>query len=167
MDQGAEKEMEFLMNAIRAIRNLRAEMNCPPGKEVKVVFHGPDEELSFLHAQEPYVRSLARVGTIEYLSSGDRPKGAATALVGSTEVYLPLGEMINVEEERARLGKEIRKAEDELSRVQKKLANPDFLSKAKEEVVQKEREKAGQYEEKIRTLNLSLERIQEFQGERS
>ena len=167
MDEGAEKEMEFLMSAIRAIRNLRAEMNCPPGKEVKVIFHGPDEELSFLRAQEPYLRSLARVGTIEYLTSGDRPKGAATALVGSTEVYLPLGEMINVEEERTRLAKEIRKAEDELSRAQKKLANTDFLNKAKEEVVQKEREKAGQYEEKIRTLNLSLERIQEFQGERS
>jgi len=167
VDEGAEKEMEFLMGATRAIRNLRAEMNCPPGKEVKVIFHGPDEELSFLRTQEPYLRSLARVGTIEYLTSGDRPKGAATALVGATEVYLPLGEMINVEEERTRLAKEIRKAEDELTRVQKKLANTDFLSKAKEEVVQKEREKAGQYEEKIRTLSLSLGRIQEFRGERS
>jgi len=56
---------------------------------------------------------------------------------------------------------------DELSRIQKKLSNSDFLNKAKEEVVQKEREKAGQYEEKIRTLSLSLERIQEFQAGRS
>jgi valyl-tRNA synthetase len=56
---------------------------------------------------------------------------------------------------------------DELSRIQKKLSNRDFLNKAKEEVVQKEREKAGQYEEKIRTLNFSLERIQEFQAGRS
>lgn len=155
------------MGVVRAVRNLRTEMNCPPGKEVKVVFHGPAEDLSFLRAQEPYLRSLARVGATEYATSGDRPKGAATAIVGSAELYLPLEEMINLDEERGRLTKEIHKAKDELSRVQKKLGNADFLNKAKEEVVQKEREKADQYEEKLRTLNLSLERIQEFQAERN
>jgi valyl-tRNA synthetase len=167
MDDGAAQQMEFLMGAIRAIRNLRTEMNCPPGKEVKVVFHGPTEDLSFLRAQEPYLRSLARVGAAEYVTSGDRPKGAATAIVGSTELYLPLEEMIDLDEERGRLAKEIDKAKDELLRVQKKLSNTDFLNKAKEEVVQKEREKAGQYQEKIRTLNLSLERLEEFQAGRS
>ena len=166
-DEGVATQMEFLMGAIRSIRNLRTEMNCPPGKEVKVVFHGPPEDLSFLRAQEPYLRSLARVGATDYVTSGDRPKGAATAIVGSTELYLPLEEMINLNEERGRLTKEIDKAKDELSRVQKKLSNTDFLNKAKEEVVQKEREKAGQYEEKIRTLNLSLERLQEFQAGRN
>jgi len=75
--------------------------------------------------------------------------------------------MINIDEEWARLTKEVHKTKDELSRIQKKLSNSDFLNRAKEEVVQKEREKAGQYEEKIRTLNLSLERIQEFQAGRS
>ncbi|HUK41744.1 MAG TPA: valine--tRNA ligase, partial [Candidatus Acidoferrales bacterium] len=167
IDEGATTQMEFLMGAIRAIRNLRTEMNCPPGKEVKVVFHGPPDDLSFLRAQEPYLRSLARVGTSDYAAAGDRPKGAATAIVGSTELYLPLDEMINVDEERSRLTKEIDKAKDELLRVQKKLSNGDFVRKAKDEVVQKEREKAGQYEEKIRTLNLSLERLQEFQAGRS
>ena len=92
---------------------------------------------------------------------------AATAIVGSTELYLPLEEMIDLDEERGRLAKEIDKAKDELLRVQKKLSNTDFLNKAKEEVVQKEREKAGQYQEKIRTLNLSLERLEEFQAGRS
>jgi len=167
LDPEAERRIEFLMGVIRAIRNLRTEMNCPPGKEVKVIFHGPEEDLALLRSQEPYLRSLARVGAAEYLTSGDRPKGAATAVVGSTEVYLPLGEMINIDEEWARLTKEVHKMNDELSRIQKKLSNRDFLNKAKEEVVQKEREKAGQYEEKIRTLNLSLERIQEFQAGRS
>ena len=167
LDPEAERRIEFLMEVIRAIRNLRTEMNCPPGKEVKVIFHGSEEDLALLRSQEPYLRSLARVGEAEYLTSGDRPKGAATAVVGSTEVYLPLGEMINIDEEWARLTKEVHKTKDELSRIQKKLSNNDFLNRAKEEVVQKEREKAGQYEEKIRTLNLSLERIQEFQAGRS
>jgi valyl-tRNA synthetase len=167
VDSDAEQKMDFLMGIIRAIRNLRTEMNCPPGKEVKVVLHGPEQNLSFVRAQELYLRSLARVGAIDYMTSGERPKGAATAVVGSTEIYLPLGDMINLQEEQARLTKEVRKVEEELARIHKKLANNEFLSKAKEQVVQKEREKASQYEEKRRTLNLSLERIQEIQAGRN
>jgi valyl-tRNA synthetase len=162
-----EKAMEFLMNAVRATRNLRTEMNCPPGKEVKVVFHGPAQELSFLRAQEPYLRLLARIGSVEYLTSGERPKGAAMAIVGGTEVLLPLGNMINLKEEQTRLTKEVDKMEEELSRVQKKLSNPDFLGKAKAEVIEKEREKSAQYMEKLRTLNLSLERLGEIEQGRN
>jgi valyl-tRNA synthetase len=161
-DQRVEKDMEVLMDAIRAIRNLRTEMNCPPGKEVKVIFRGDPEGLSLLRSQEPYLRSLARVGSTDYLTSGEPPKGAATAVVRAVEIYLPLGDLINLEEERSRLNKEVRKIEEELSRVQSKLANREFLSKAKEAVVFKERQKAEQYEEKIRTLNGSLKRLQEI-----
>ena len=160
-------EMEFLIEVIRAIRNLRAEMNCPPGKDVKVIFYGRDGDLTFLRSQEPYLRLLARVGESAYWTSGDRPKGAATAMVGSAEIYLPLGDLINLDEECARLIKEINKIKEDLSRVQKKLSNRDFLTKAKEEVVEKEREKAAQCEEKIRTLNRSLKRLEEVQAGRS
>jgi valyl-tRNA synthetase len=83
-------------------------------------------------------------------------------VVRAVEIYLPLGDLINLEEERSRLNKEVRKIEEELSRVQSKLANREFLSKAKEAVVFKERQKAEQYEEKIRTLNGSLKRLQEI-----
>jgi valyl-tRNA synthetase len=161
-DPQLEREMEILMDAIRAIRNLRSEMNCPPGKEVKVIFRGGMETLSLVRSQEPFLRSLARVGSTEYLTGGDPPKGAATAVVRGIEVYLPLGDLIDLEEERSRLNKEVRKMEEELARVQTKLANQDFLSKAKEAVVFKERQKAEQYEEKIRTLNGSLKRLQEI-----
>ncbi|MGE5820086.1 MAG: valine--tRNA ligase [Deltaproteobacteria bacterium] len=162
-DQRVEKDMELLVDAIRAIRNLRTEMNCPPGKEVKVIFRGEREDLSLLYSQEPYLRSLARVSSAEYLTGGDPPKGAATAVVRAIEIYLPLGDLINLEEERSRLNKEVRKIEEELSRVQSKLANQEFLSKAKEAVVFKERQKAEQYEEKIRALSGSLKRLQEIE----
>jgi valyl-tRNA synthetase len=166
-DDAVEKQMEFLMGVVRAIRNLRSEMNCPPGKQVKTIFRGSEQELALLRAQEPYLRSLARVVSAEYSSGDDRPEDVATAVVGTTEISLPLGDLVNLEEERVRLTKEIRKFEEEFARVQKKLTNGDFISKAKEEVVQKEREKAGQVEEKIRTLNLSLARIEESRTERS
>jgi valyl-tRNA synthetase len=161
LDEETENQMEFLMGVIRGVRNLRTEMSCPPGKEVTVIFHGPERDLSFLRDQESYLRSLARVGSVEYLTSGERPKGVAMAVVGSIEIYLPLGDMINFQEQQARLTKEASKVEEELARIQKKLANPEFLSKAKEEVIHKEREKSTQHEEKLRALNLSLERLRE------
>ena len=70
-------------------------------------------------------------------------------------------------EERARLSKEVEKVEDELARAQKKLSNGDFIAKAKAEVIQKEKDKAVQFEEKIRTLRSSLEKIQEIQAGRN
>jgi valyl-tRNA synthetase len=161
-DQDIEKRMDDLMNAVRAIRNLRSEVNCPPAKEVKAVFRGTEEDLSVIRSQEQYLRLLARVGSTEYMTGGDPPKTAAMAVTGPIEIYLPLGDLINVEEERARLYKEAQKMEEELSRVQRKLSNQEFLSKAKETVVVKEREKAGQYQEKMLALKRSLERLQEI-----
>jgi valyl-tRNA synthetase len=163
IDVETEQKMDFLMAVIRAIRNLRTEMNCSPGKGVKIIFHAPQEDLAFVRGQEPYLRALARVGSMEYLTSGERPKGAATAIVGATEIYLPLGGILNLQEERARLAREAGKVEEELSRIQKKLSNPEFLAKAKEQVIQKEREKSTLHQEKLRTLNHSLERLREIE----
>jgi valyl-tRNA synthetase len=164
IDAGCEKQMNFLMGVIRAVRNLRTELNCPPGKEVKVIFCGRDTDLNFLREQQRYLRALARVGASDYRSTGDRPKGAATAVVDATEIYLPLDDLINLDDERARLSKEIGKVEDEMQRVRKKLGNNDFIAKAKEEVIQKERDKAVQFEEKMRTLRTNLEKIAEIQA---
>jgi valyl-tRNA synthetase len=164
IDEEAETRMASLMNVIRAIRNLRTEMNCSPGKEVKVIFCGPDNDLAFLREQQPYLRALARAGAADYRAAGNPPKGAATAVVGAVEIYLPLEDLVNLEEERARLSKEVGKMEGELARVEKKLSNGDFIAKAKPEVIQKEKAKAVEFEEKIRTLRSSLEKIQEIQA---
>jgi valyl-tRNA synthetase len=167
LDADADRRMEFLMGVIRAIRNLRTELNCPPGKEVKVMLFGVDGDLEFLRRNQPYLRALARVGSAEYRADGERPKGATTAVVGGTEIYLPLDDLVNVDEERVRLTKEVGKVEDELARVQKKLDNGEFLAKAREDVIQKERDKATQFSEKIRTLRASLAKLAEMQAERS
>ncbi len=165
-DPAAESEMEFLIAAIRAVRNLRTELNCPPGKEVKALFYGTERELEQLREHALYLRLLARIGAAEYFEEGERPEGAAAAIVGSTEIYLPLDDSINLAEEHGRLSKEAGKISEELGRVQKKLGNSDFLSKAKHEVVQKERDKAQQFEDKLRALNLNIARIEELRAGR-
>ena len=157
-----EKKMDFVIEIIRAIRNLRTEMNCPPSRQVRVILFGAEQEMAFLKTQEAYVRALARIDTVEYLTSGERPKGAATTVVGAAELYVPFDDMGNLQEERDRLLKEIPKVEQELARVQKKLDNQAFLSNAKEEVVQKERGKLQEFEEKLQTLRRSLRRIEEI-----
>jgi valyl-tRNA synthetase len=162
IDADAERQMDYLMGVVRAIRNLRTELNCPPGKQIKVIFHGSDGDLGFLGMQMPYLRALARVGSADFDISGNRPKGAATAVVGSTEIYLPIDDLLDLDEERARLRKEIAKVTEEITRTQKKLENPEFVNKAKPEIIQKERDKAIQHEEKLRTLKASIERIQEI-----
>jgi valyl-tRNA synthetase len=156
----AESKIGLLTDVTRAIRNLRSEMNLPPSREVKVILFGAQPSLAILQTQEPYLRSLARVGSLEYLTEGERPKVSATAVVGGVEVYLPLAGAVNLEEEKKRLKKEISEVEADLDRVRNKLANQSFLAKARKEIVEKDRDKATRLEEKRRTLTQSLERIQ-------
>lgn len=159
----AKENMGFFMEIVRSVRNLRAEMNCPPSKEVKAILFGPQAELDFLRSQERYLRALAKTGSVDYLREGERPGGAATAIVGLTEIYLPLGDLINLDEEKTRLNRELARAGEDLERVRRKLGNSDFIAKAKEAVVRREKEKAEEFEDKIRTLNLSLVRIGEVE----
>jgi len=166
-DEKAEHEMEFLVGVVRAVRNLRTELNLSPAKEVTVIFCGDEHDLEFLGRQEVYIRSLARVGAVEYSRSAARPAGAVTAVVRSTEIYLPLGDLINVDEESTRLAREIAKFDGELVRVRNKLANEDFITKAKSEIIQKERDKSVQLEEKLRALKASLATIENVQAGRS
>jgi valyl-tRNA synthetase len=167
IDAKTEEQMEHLMGVVRAIRNLRTELNCPPGKEIKVIFHGSDGDLAFLGEHVPYLRALARVGSADFTTSGDRPKGAATTVVGSTEIYLPIEDLLDLDEERGRLTREIAKVSAEIARTQKKLGNSEFVNKAKPEIIQKEREKAVQYAEKLRALEASLDQIQTIQAGRN
>jgi valyl-tRNA synthetase len=153
-----------LTEIIRAIRNLRAEIRCPPSREVNVVLFGPADEMEFVKAHEIYLRSLARVGKLEYGSGRERPKQAATAVVRAVEIYLPLAGLVDLTEERGRLLREVQKAESDHARVRGKLENGDFLAKAKEDVVEKERRKAEEFEEKINTLRRSLERLDRIQA---
>ncbi|MFQ5849225.1 MAG: valine--tRNA ligase [Candidatus Binatia bacterium] len=159
----AESKVGFLIAVVRAIRNLRAEVNCPPSREIRVILFAAEQDLTFLSSQEPYLRALARAGSVDYLSQGERPKRAVTAAFGTTEIYIPLTEMINLHEEEMRLTKEVSKVELELARSQKKLSNQGFLTKARREVIERERERAGQLEDKVQALNRSLKSIQELQ----
>jgi valyl-tRNA synthetase len=166
-DPQAEQEMAQIMEVITRIRNIRGEMNVAPSLKLKVTLTAPSEELmNSLERGRIYIRNLANLERLEIVGEMAEPKGAATAVAGPVHVYVFLAGVIDVEGEKGRLGKEIAKVEKELATSAKKLANPEFLAKAAEEVVKKEREKARVIGEKKAALDAALQRIASIDTDR-
>jgi valyl-tRNA synthetase len=162
----AEAGMELIMGVIGAVRNLRSEMNVPAGRKVDVVLHSPNAGArQLLDENRIYVESLARTGTITLQEKGEKPKGAATAIVGDVEVFLPLKGILNLEDEEKRIQKELTKVLEELARTDLKLHNRDFLQKARPEAVEKEKEKVRVLSEKEAKLKESLTRVKTWRME--
>ena len=157
-DEEAEEQMAAITEVIKAVRNLRSEMNVPPGKKADVVLMAQDEGmLNTLKAGQDYIINLGSVAalSVKPVSAG-KPEQAVGAIISGAEVYLPLQGLVDLEKERARLQKELEGLEKEISRLEGKLNNPGFLSKAPREVVEKEKDKLLDYRAK---KNAVLERI--------
>jgi valyl-tRNA synthetase len=153
-------QMEAVMDIIRAIRNIRGEMDVPPGKQIGAVLDCRSEAaVDIVKSGETYLRALARVGELSFGVGIERPEQAATQVAGEVEILLPLSGMINLEEEEKRLQKEIAKVEKDVAMFAKKLSNEAFVAKAPPEVLEKDRGKLREAEEKLQILQQSLDRI--------
>ena len=150
-----EAQMESLMDAVRAIRNRRAEMNVPPSKKAKVLIL--TEKKDTFSAGAGFFPKLAYASEIELIDAvpADAAK-MASVVTGDAQIYMPMGDLIDFEAERARLGKEKSKVEDDIAFVMKKLGNPKFVDKAPENVVAAEREKADKLREHLAKLEESI-----------
>lgn len=151
--------MNTLMEAIKGIRNLRAESNVPMGKKAPVILAPATEDLAkTLNDYEDYFHTLAFADKVTLLSAGDaKPENAVVAVVPGIEVYLQLKDLIDVEKETARVQKEQEKLQKEIDRLDKKLANQGFLAKAPAAVVEKEKGKLADYQEKMAALTKRME----------
>ena len=150
-----EAQMESLMDAVRAIRNRRAEMNVPPSKKAKVLIL--TEKKDTFSAGAGFFPKLAYASEIELIDAvpADAAK-MASVVTGDAQLYMPMGDLIDFEAERARLGKEKSKVEADIDFVMKKLNNPKFVDKAPEKVVAAEREKADKLREHLAKLEESI-----------
>jgi valyl-tRNA synthetase len=164
LDERAEQEMGVLIEVITAIRNIRAEMGvAPPDRVDAVFFTGDKGAADLIMAHQEYVKNLARVNRVTTKREGEKPRFAAVALVHNMEIFVPLEGVINIEEEKKRLKKDLDKVEKELSQIEKKLSNPDFLKKAPKEVVEKVEEEGGDLREKREKLTERLRKIEQLQ----
>ncbi len=155
-DEDAEETMGTITSLVRAIRNMRRELHIAPGVYVTIRIRGGKERL--IREMEGMIKGLARVREIEYLERGEDVKNEAVAVVADTDVYLPVRGILDFEQERMRILKEIKKVEKEVNGLEKKLSNPDFLEKAPRELVKKNRERRGELESRVSRLrgNLSI-----------
>ena len=156
-----ESRMEFIIEAIRAIRNMRAEMNVPPSRKAKVFFTA-NEKCDNIKEGEPLFKRLASASDIEVSleKPAESDKMVSTVIEGA-EIYIPLGELIDISKEIERLEKELATLQEELDRVNGKLNNEKFISKAPEKVVEEEKAKKDKYQD---MYDKTLARIEALKG---
>lgn len=159
----AVKEMTLMMDIIRHVRNIRAEVDVPMSRKIQLIVRPDnDETMQFLARGEELLRRFCNPETLEIDREVGTPEKAMSAVVTGAEIFLPLAGLIDIEQEVARLQKEWETLNFEVERVQKKLANKGFTDKAPADVVEKEREKEQDYMEKREKVKA---RIAELRGQ--
>ena len=152
-----EAQMEKIMDAIRAIRNRRAEMNIPPSKKSKVYVETAFSNVFAVGSE--FIKRLAYASDVEIADAFGDLGNTVTIVTNDAKIYIPLGDLVDFEAEAKRLQKELAAAEEKLAFINKKLDNPGFVNKAPEKVVQQNRDEAAKLTEKIANLRSSLENL--------
>ncbi len=158
IDQAADAEMNWLVKLISDIRSARSELNVPAAAKLKLlVIGGNTMTTQRLKDHAAAIERLARVEGIEPAAAA--PKAALQIVVGEATYALPVGAVIDLKAERARLAREIKKLTDEIAKIDAKLGNANFMSRAPEEVVEEQRERRRQAEETRARLAAALQRL--------
>ncbi|MCE1236575.1 MAG: valine--tRNA ligase [Hyphomicrobiales bacterium] len=154
----AADEIDWLVGLITEIRSVRAEMNVPAAAQIPLVVVGASERTrGWLATHEAAIARLARTASIGTAEAA--PAASAQIVVGEATFCLPLEGVIDVGAEKARLAKEVQKLEGEIGRIDKMFANPQFMAKAKEEVVEENREKREDYTARLEKVREALGRL--------
>jgi valyl-tRNA synthetase len=159
-DESLEKSFESIQTVVNAVRSLRAEMNVPPGKRSDLHVRITKPEIGqLLEKYQTYFRSLAKINELHVGEDIKKPGLSASAVISGAEIFVPLEGLIDVEAEKARLEKELTNLKNQLDRLSKKLANQDFLKNAPGEIVEKEKSKKADIEDRVEKLNSNLEQL--------
>ncbi len=152
-------EMELLIEVITAIRNIRGEMNVPPGEQSMTLLRTRSHETQTrLKRNESFIQNLAKVKEVIIGEKIEKPLYSAFNVVRDVEIFVPM-DRTRMEEEGKRLQKEVQKIEKDILFIEKKLSNEQFLSRAPKDVVEEEKGKATQYRDRRSRLEESLNRI--------
>lgn len=152
-NQAALDDIEWVKAFITSIRNLRAEYDINPGKPLSVMLKAATaEDAARVEANKQVLISLAKLESVRVLAAGEETPACATALVGKSELMIPMAGLIDKDAELARLDKEVAKTQGEIKRIEGKLGNEGFVAKAPEAVIAKEREKLEGYKETLAKL---------------
>lgn len=163
VDPEAERGMNAIMDSIKAIRNMRAEVNANPGKKIPAIMLVSEDLRKVVAHNDSYIKLLGGIDNLELRPlNGEKPENAMAAVVTGIEVYLPLAGLIDVEKETQRLSKELAAMEKDLQRAGGKLNNAGFLAKAPEDVIAKERAKYEELSGKIEAVKKRMAYLAEL-----
>ena len=155
-DEQALERINLVMDVITAIRNVRGELRIPPSKRVNVVIDAPEQKAALLKEYIHHIKELAKVEEIHIGQGMQKPDSSATSVVEDISIYVLLKGLLNIEEEKKRIIKEIKKAQKDIEIFKKKLENKNFVEKAPSHVVEEVREKLNMANEKFSKLEQSL-----------
>ncbi len=159
VDAAAAVEMDWVVRLISTVRGVRSEMNVPASSQLTVFLKDASPAaLQRLATYQDLILRLARLYRAGALD-GAVPKGSAQAILDEATVILPLADVIDLDQERARLRKELAKIEHDISKIDRKLGNPDFVAKAPEGVVEENRERRAEAERTLQRLQDALARV--------
>jgi valyl-tRNA synthetase len=151
----AENQMETVKSIVTAIRNIRGEMNIPPGKKINLIIKS--SEVS--NHQIDYIKKIAKVDETSVGADVEKPKASVSAIVKNIEIYIPLEGLIDLDKERERLEKEIKRLQGSLIDIEKKLSNEKFVNNAPADVVQREKAKQMDWTENLNKLKVILSNL--------
>lgn len=161
-NEQSSKEMQRLVSIIRSVRNVRAEVDTPMSKEIKIMIKANDASIvDELERNKVYLERFCNPETLSIATDLDVPEQAKSAVVTGAEIFFPLEGLIDIDAEIDRLKKELDKWNQEVERVQKKLSNDNFVNKAPEHVVQEERDKEKDYLEKQKLVEQRIKELEE------
>lgn len=159
-NEQSKRDMEQLMEIIRAVRNTRSEVNTPMSKQIPMMIKTNSEAISNrLETERPFIERFCNPSTLTISTDVEIPEEVITTAVTGGSVILPLEGLIDMEKEIARLEKELEKWQKELERVDKKLSNEKFVAKAPEKIINEEKEKQALYTEKYNSVQERLNQL--------
>jgi len=161
-NEAIEKEIALIMEVITGIRNIRGEMNLNPGLKLNVLVKTQSSEIQqTLQYHGEYIRELARVEQLEAGSNIEKPKVSASSVLGEMDLIIPLEGMMDFQEERNRIEKELKKIEKDLIFLDKKLSNPNFVKKAPVDIIEKDEQRKKSLSLKQVKLEIHLKTIEQ------
>ncbi|WP_283599642.1 valine--tRNA ligase [Ligilactobacillus salivarius] len=159
-NQVAEKDMDNLIELIKAVRNSRSEVNAPMSSAIDILIKTKDDDTRKVFENNvDYINRFCHPKRLEIAADIEAPKLAMTSVITGAEVYLPLADLIDLNEEISRLQKEAKKLESEVTRGEKKLGNEKFVVNAPEAVVAKEKEKLANYKQQLAATESRIEEL--------
>jgi valyl-tRNA synthetase len=160
INDSLEKTMERVQDVVYSIRNIRSEMNVPPAKKANAMVKVDQKELlKILEDNKDHIINLGKVENLKIRMRIKKPDHAASAVIKDAEIFVPLEGLIDLEQERLRLEKELSKVTALLGKTNKKLSNEDFIKRAPQNIIEKEKTKKENYQKMVEKLNKNLEEI--------